>query len=132
MYSQLLLLIGFGVPIAVIDQRVRKIPNQLLVALLISSIVARVIFDHKELWISLQVAGAGALFCALLFAIFRHRIGMGDLKLMIVLASVLADFHRAVFGFFFSLIIGGLICLVTRKKSLAFAPALLLAALITL
>jgi len=132
MYAQLFLLIVLGIPIAISDIRTRRIPNNLLLILILGSEVFRVIFDRPHFWISLQVGLVSAVACGALHGGFRGRIGMGDLKLMVVLAIILADFHRAVFGLLFALLAAGIFSLMRRRKSVAFAPALICAALLTL
>lgn len=132
MYAQLLLLMAVGIPIAITDQRSKRIPNGLVLLLFGASELMRLIFDRSHFWLSQEVGGASAFTCGVLYLIFRRKIGMGDLKLMVVLGFLLADFHRVVFGTFLALLLAGVMSLFSRKRSVAFAPALIAAALLTL
>jgi Flp pilus assembly protein protease CpaA len=132
MYAQLLWLLLLGIPIAIIDVRSHRIPNNLLALFLVGSEALRLIFDRKHFLLSLQVGAAALVFSAALYLLSRGRIGMGDLKLIVVLGLLLGDFARGLFAWFIALIFGLFLALCYRKRSIPFAPALLLAALLTI
>jgi len=132
MYAQLILLLALGLPIAFIDVKTHRIPNHLLVSCLAGTLALRLVFDRSHLLHSLEVGVSAILFSAILFLITRRRIGMGDLKLISVLGFVLADYQRGVFAWFATLILGLVTALFYRKRTIPFAPALILGALLTI
>ena len=127
MSLQFLPLLLFGLPIAISDLRSRIIPNKLLLAMFFSSLLLRFLWDPHHLSLAFSVSAGTTLFAGVLWLISRKRIGMGDLKLMIVSAFILADFSRSLYAWMLALIFGLATFLVMRKREIPFAPALLLA-----
>ena len=142
---KLLALILFMLPIAAIDLRFQKIPNQILVA----ALVTRVIIYIAEFIVSVPVAlntlkdnviGAAVIgaFFLLLLLIFRNSIGMGDIKLFAVM-GLYQGLWGAVNSVFFSLMVSfvlSIALLITKKKSrkdtISFGPSVLLGTVIAI
>ena len=127
MSLQFLPLLLFGLPIAISDLRSRIIPNKLLVAMFFSSLLLRLLWDPHHLSLAFSISACAMIFAALLWLVSRRRIGMGDLKLMVVSAFLLADFSRSLYAWLLGLIFGLVTLLIVRKREIPFAPALLLA-----
>ena len=92
-----------------------------------SSLLLRLLWDPHHLSLAFSVSAGTTLFAGVLWLISRKRIGMGDLKLMIVSAFILADFSRSLYAWMLGLIFGLATLLIMRKREIPFAPALLLA-----
>lgn len=69
---------------------------------------------------------------ALLHWVFKARIGMGDLKLILLLSFMLANLPRELNAWLAALIFALITAVIMRSKRIPFAPALILGALICL
>lgn len=143
--TKLLILVLFILPAAAVDLRFQKIPNQILVA----ALVTRVIIYIAEFIVSVPVAlntlkdnviGAAVIgaFFLLLLLIFRNSIGMGDIKLFAVM-GLYQGLWGAVNSVFFSLMVSfvlSIALLITKKKSrkdtISFGPSVLLGTVIAI
>ena len=132
-------------PIAAIDFRKQKIPNQLLIAGLIlrtTVLAIEYLFDYKSAWAMTKDCLIGALiigvFFLVLLLIFKNSIGMGDVKLF-----ALIGFYQGLWGainsVFFSLLASFVIAIVllltkkkTRKDTISFGPTILIGTVIAI
>ena len=138
-------MIALCVPIAWIDFDEKRIPNELVLCGLIVQIVFFVVSLFKGLDYllgDLKSAGLGLLlvivFCGLGLIIIRNGIGMGDVKLLLVLA-LMGGLDTILSVLFFTMVAAffmGLYELVIKKKgktaTIPFAPAILFGVIITL
>lgn len=142
---KLLTLVMVILPVAAIDLRLQKIPNQFMVA----ALILRVIIYIPEFIISTPVAFStlkdnllGAViigvFFLLLLLIFKNSIGMGDIKLFAVM-GLYQGLWGSINSVFFSLMVSFVLCiglLLTRKKGrkdiIPFGPSILLGTIIAM
>jgi leader peptidase (prepilin peptidase)/N-methyltransferase len=136
--SKLIFLVSVLWPIAFIDSKTKKIPNNILKVMLavraVILIPELILLDGAgQRLLSMLISALAVLVaCVLCCLIIKGAIGMGDVKLFIVMALYLgldgiwsAIFCSLVVSFFvaiFSLITKR----VTRKDNMAFAPAILI------
>lgn len=126
------------------DHREHIIPNQLIAAALIVRFVFYVVelfTDTPSFWPMLKSDLIACLIAAAFFImgvlIMKNGIGMGDVKLMLVMC-LFQGFYGVVGSIFFSLLVAfvlSIALLVTKKKSrkdaVAFAPSLLVGTFIS-
>lgn len=133
-------------PLAWIDKKEKKIPNKVLIIGLIIRVILFVpeIFLADEFILLEFLKNYGfaliiiVVFCGIGLAVFRDGIGLGDVKLLLVLALFLGA--RYVFSsLFFSLFAAFLVALfllifkkADKKSSIAFAPLILFGTYITI
>ncbi len=142
----LFVLATLTMPLAVTDIKEHKLPNSLTSAGFIAGLGVSIVLGIKEnsfspLIYSLSVALlAGSAFLLLNLA-SRGGMGMGDVKLAIMLGALIAPFSWPVLvmGFFVAFILGGvcgLILLVSKKANrktlIPFGPYLLVGAWVSL
>ena len=140
---KLLTLVMVILPVAAIDLRLQKIPNQFMLA----ALVLRVLLYIPEFIISTTAAfstlkdnllGAvivGAFFL-LLFLIFKNSIGMGDIKLFAIM-GLYQGLWGAINSVFFSLTVSFVVSVGLliagkkgRKDTISFGPSILLGTII--
>lgn len=142
---KLLTLVMIILPVAAIDWRLQKIPNQFMLA----ALVLRVLIYIPEFIISASVAFStlkdnllGAViigvFFLLLLLIFKNSIGMGDIKLFAIM-GLYQGLWGAINSVFFSLMVSFVLSvslLITRKKgrkdTISFGPSILLGTIIAI
>jgi Flp pilus assembly protein protease CpaA len=132
------LLLLCGIPIAVSDIRSRRIPNALLIVLFAMTEI-ELLFHSRNLerryqWLGILKPNFLFLIFLILAITFVSAlpgvIGMGDLKLLAILILVFNDSGEWVSMFFTATCIGLAWGVITRKKSIPFAPSIVIAALI--
>ena len=142
---KLLFLILLMFPMAAIDLRVHKIPNQLIIAaLLVRGLLyipefiissSKAFSVLKDNLLGFVIIGA---FFLLLLLVFKNSIGMGDIKLFAVMG-----FYQGLWGalnsVFFSLAVSfviSIVLLITKKKSrkdtISFGPSILIGTIIAI
>lgn len=129
-----LLVTGLLLAISLVDYRVRRIPNPLVLALLLWAVVQVIwLGQPTALSAALGLAAAGGLFL-LLAIIQRGAMGLGDVKLAAVLGAVLG-FPLILTGLLYGILAGGVAALVLlatrragRKDAMAYGPYLALGA----
>ena len=142
---KLLTLVLIILPVAAIDLRLQKIPNQFMLA----ALLLRVIIYITEFIISASTAFAtlkdnllGAViigvFFLLLLLIFKNSIGMGDIKLFAIM-GLYQGLWGAINSVFFSLMVSFFLSvglLISRKKgrkdTISFGPSILLGTIIAI
>lgn len=142
---KLLTLVMVILPVAAIDLRLQKIPNQFMLA----ALVLRVLIYIPEFIISASAAFAtlmdnllGAViigaFFLLLLLIFKNSIGMGDIKLFAIM-GLYQGLWGAINSVFFSLVVSFVLSvglLISRKKgrkdTISFGPSILLGTIIAI
>lgn len=142
---KLLSLVLVMLPIAAIDFRLQKIPNQLVIAAVaIRGVIYIAEFSSSstKAFSTLKDNAIGALiigmFFLLLLLVFKNSIGMGDIKLFAVM-GLYQGLWGAVNSVFFSLVVSfviSIVLLITRKKgrkdSISFGPSILLGTIIAI
>lgn len=142
---RLLSLVLIMFPIGIIDARVTKIPNKILLFAMMLRIILfvpefiispeMVLYSFKECLIAMLVFGG---FFFLIALIFKNSIGMGDVKLFAVIG-----FYQGIWGginsIFFSQLVAfflAIILLITKKKnrndSISFGPSALIGTMIAI
>lgn len=142
---KLLSLIMMMLPIAVVDMRIQKIPNKLL----IGALVIRIIIYVAEFICSVNAALSvliddllGAIviggFFLLLLLIFKNSIGMGDIKLFAIM-GIYQGLWGAINSVFFSLLVSFVISVVLlairkkgRKDTISFGPSIFIGTVIAM
>ena len=135
-----LILLIFGILISIHDIRTRKIPNSSLGIFAIASLAIYLRAPGQILSALLSAAIVAILLLPILF--FRRDsesgIGGGDIKLIIVLALLLGKGGALIAALIVALFVAGfqigLLSLIRRRfaRTLAFAPALFLGALLAI
>lgn len=142
---KLLSLVLVMFPIAAIDFRIQKIPNQLLIAVLMIRVLLYVAEFSVSVTTAFRVLKDGLLgavvigiFFLLLLLIFKNSIGMGDIKLFAVM-GLYQGLWGAINSVFFSLMVSFILSvglLITRKKgrkdTISFGPSILLGTIIAM
>jgi len=142
---KLLSLVLVMFPIAAIDFRIQKIPNQLLIAALIIRImiyIAEFIVSAPAAFNVLKDNLLGAIVIGVFFwvilLVFKNSIGMGDIKLFVVM-GLYQGLWGAINSIFFSLLVSFVLSaglLITRKKgrkdTISFGPSILLGTIIAM
>jgi leader peptidase (prepilin peptidase)/N-methyltransferase len=141
----LLILVACLLPMAAVDQKVQKIPNQFLLAALIFRVgllIAEFIKSKSLAFSMLKDSILGAViigaFFLLVFFIFKNSIGMGDIKLFVLLG-----FYQGLSGVinsvFFSLIVSFFLSVgllisgkKKRKDAISFGPSILIGTIIAI
>jgi len=135
--ARIVTLLTIGVALAWSDLRTRRIPNKGIALFTLAS-VATYIFKPSQFLVAVVCA---ILFAILLFPIslLRHKgLGGGDIKLIIVLALLLGRGSNIVTMLTLASLFAAVhliidwVRLQTRPKSIAFAPALIAGALLSL
>jgi len=142
---KLLTLILIILPVAAIDLRVQKIPNQfMLVALIIRLIIyiPEFIISVSRGWATLKDNLLGAVVIAGFFLVlllaFKNSIGMGDIKLFAIM-GLYQGLWGAINSVFFSLVVSffvSILLLISKKKgrrdTISFGPSILLGTIIAI
>lgn len=119
------LMIILGSPIIYHDIRSHRIPNSLVAMMCVSALLLDLEFPVNQM-ISRLFGGVFISIIAIaLLLISGGGLGMGDVKLIIALGLCMGNFQRSLSAIFVSLIIGLIWMLISRKRIIPFAPALL-------
>ncbi len=129
-----LVVTGMLLAISLVDYRVRRIPNALVLTLLLWAVVQVIwLGQPATLSAALGLIVAGGLFLLLAF-IQRGAMGLGDVKLAAVLGAVLG-YPLILTGLLYSILAGGVVAFVLlttrragRKDAMAYGPYLALGA----
>lgn len=142
---RLLTLVLVILPIAAVDYRLQKIPNQFLVAALIFRSIFYV-FEFvffgsavvATLWDGILGAVVIAVFFLIMLLVFKNSIGMGDIKLFAVM-GLYQGLWGAVNSVFFSLLVSFVLSVVllllrrkSRKDTISFGPSILIGTMISI
>jgi len=126
------------VVLAVIDLERRIIPNAIVLPAAFLTLVAHVaIAPSKWLWYLGAAVGAG-LFFLVLFLVFRDGLGMGDVKLAVLIGAALGS--HVLTGLVFGSLAGAVVALyllgtkgaAARKMTIAFGPYLAAGAILVM
>ena len=142
---KLLTLVLIILPVAAIDLRLQKIPNQFMLAALVLRLVIYIpefIISASNAFSTLKDNILGALiigvFFILLLLIFKNSIGMGDIKLFSIM-GLYKGLWGAINSVFFSLVVSFVVSvalLISRKKekkdTISFGPSILLGTIIAI
>lgn len=142
---KLLTLVLIILPVAAIDLRLQKIPNQFMLAALVLRLVIYIpefIISASNAFSTLKDNILGALiigvFFILLLLIFKNSIGMGDIKLFAIM-GLYQGLWGAINSVFFSLVVSFVVSvalLISRKKekkdTISFGPSILLGTIIAI
>ena len=125
------------VVIAFIDLDHMIIPNVIVLPAALVGLAASIALDPERWWVYLVAAVGSSLFLFMLALIWRGGMGMGDVKLALLMGAVLGAV--VVVAFFLAFLFGavvGLILIATKRKSrkeaIPFGPYLALGAVLAL
>lgn len=142
---EFLSMIALCFPVTWVDIAEKKIPNNILLAglvVLILLLISRLIFYSQDILNVMKSKGLGflliAVFCGIGIIIIRDGIGMGDVKLLLLLSLysgldiILSVLFFTMVAAFFAALYELIIKRKGRKASIAFAPEILFGVLVTL
>ena len=142
---KLLILILILFPTALVDYKVKLIPNVFILGAFVIRCfiyIFEFLVSPSQAWITLKdnlvAVAIIAGFFLILLIVFKNSIGMGDVKLFAVMGlyqgtwgAFNAVFYSLIVSFFFSIILL-ILKKVTRKDSVSFAPSILLGTIISI
>lgn len=142
---KLLTLVSVIMAISAVDYKTKKIPNEFLIIGFVARIgiaIMEVIFYKKEAFALLKDGIVAAIIIALIFFIIlliaRNSIGMGDVKLFILMATY-QGLWGVINSIFFSFVVSFLLSiglLLTRKKgrkdAIPFGPSIFIGTVIAI
>ncbi|MDX6645652.1 MAG: leader peptidase (prepilin peptidase) / N-methyltransferase [Miltoncostaeaceae bacterium] len=126
------------VPVVVIDLEHRLIPDVVVLPAAALGLVAAVLADPGRWWVPAVAAGAGAGFLLLLWLVYPGGMGLGDVKLALLMGAVLgASVIPALALAFVAGSVLGIVLLIrvgsrARKIAVPFGPFLAAGALVAL
>ena len=139
----LVVFIGFGTRLSVIDLKVHRLPNQLVAwftATQIATLIALSLDDINYLKLPVLVAVGTSATYLILFALSRGSLGMGDVKFSFPLGLTVGWYApdlwlMAIFGTFLSAGVVALVGIITKRMNrhskLALGPYMFLSTLLT-
>jgi leader peptidase (prepilin peptidase)/N-methyltransferase len=139
----LVVFIGFGTRLSVIDLKVHRLPNQLVAwftATQIATLIALSLDDINDLKLPVLVAVGTSAIYLILFALSRGSLGMGDVKFAFPLGLTVGWYAPelwliAIFGTFLSAGVVALVGIIAkrmnRESKLALGPYMFLSTLLT-
>jgi leader peptidase (prepilin peptidase)/N-methyltransferase len=139
----LVVFIGFGTRLSVIDLKVHRLPNQLVAwftAIQIATLIALSLDDINYLKLPVLVAVVTSATYLILFALSRGSLGMGDVKFAFPLGLTVGWYApdlwlMAIFATFLSAGVVALVGIITkrmnRQSKLALGPYMYLSTLLT-
>ena len=139
----LVVFIGFGTRLSVIDLKVHRLPNQLVAwftATQIATLIALSLDDINDLKLPVLVAVGTSAIYLILFALSRGSLGMGDVKFAFPLGLTVGWYAPelwliAIFGTFLSAGVVALVGIIAkrmnRQSKLALGPYMFLSTLLT-
>jgi len=139
----LVVFIGFGTRLSVIDLKVHRLPNQLVAwftATQIATLIALSLDDINYLKLPVLVAVGTSAIYLILFALSRGSLGMGDVKFAFPLGLSVGWYApdlwlMAIFGTFLSAGVVALVGIIAkrmnRQSKLALGPYMFLSTLLT-
>jgi leader peptidase (prepilin peptidase)/N-methyltransferase len=142
-FIPLVVFIGFGTRLSVIDLKVHRLPNQLVAwftATQIATLIALSLDDINDLKLPVLVAVGTSAIYLILFALSRGSLGMGDVKFAFPLGLTVGWYAPelwliAIFGTFLSAGVVALVGIIAkrmnRESKLALGPYMFLSTLLT-
>jgi leader peptidase (prepilin peptidase)/N-methyltransferase len=139
----LVVFIGFGTRLSVIDLKVHRLPNQLVAwftATQIATLIALSLDDINDLKLPVLVAIGTSAIYLILFVLSRGSLGMGDVKFAFPLGLTVGWYAPelwliAIFGTFLSAGVVALVGIIAkrmnRESKLALGPYMFLSTLLT-
>jgi leader peptidase (prepilin peptidase)/N-methyltransferase len=88
-WIELLVLMGFLVPISIEDIRFRRIPDALVLPAIGVFVLKRVVYGEDQVYLLLLYGSLGFVFILFLNILYKGKIGLGDGKLSALFAIVL-------------------------------------------
>lgn len=82
------IIVGFGIPLTIIDMRVHRLPNRVVFAMGVTGALGMMVLGWQ--WRALIGAAAAFVFYAALAALPGQGMGMGDVKLAAVLGGLMS------------------------------------------
>jgi Flp pilus assembly protein protease CpaA len=107
------------------DIRSHRIPNSLVAIMCLSALLLDLGYPVNQMISRLSGGVFTSVMTIALLLISGGGLGMGDVKLIIALGFCMGNFQQSLSAIFASLIIGLIWMLISRKKIIPFAPALL-------
>ena len=139
----LVVFIGFGTRLSVIDLKVHRLPNQLVAwftATQIATLIALSLDEINDLKLPILVAIGTSAIYLILFVLSRGSLGMGDVKFAFPLGLTVGWYAPelwliAIFGTFLSAGVVALVGIIAkrmnRESKLALGPYMFLSTLLT-
>ena len=139
----LVVFIGFGTRLSVIDLKVHRLPNQLVAwftATQIATLIALSLDDINDLNLPVLVAIGTSAIYLILFVLSRGSLGMGDVKFAFPLGLIVGWYAPelwliAIFGTFLRAGVVALVGIIAkrmnRQSKLALGPYMFLSTLLT-
>jgi leader peptidase (prepilin peptidase)/N-methyltransferase len=118
-------MILLGSPIIFHDIQSHRIPNSLVAMMCVSALLLDLGYPVNQMISRLSGGVFTSIITIALLLISGGGLGMGDVKLIIALGFCIGNFQQSLTAIFASLIIGLIWMLVSSKKIIPFAPALL-------
>lgn len=132
-----LLLVSLSVIITVSDLKYMLIPNRILLFFAPLFLVVRFLYPLESVWLHLWGALVGGGVLLLVVILSRGGMGLGDVKLLLLLGWVLGLYHvipAFILSCLIGSVVGGVLMLfkiVKPKQPIPFGPFLLIGALIS-
>jgi leader peptidase (prepilin peptidase)/N-methyltransferase len=129
--------IAVMVAIAFIDWELMIIPNRIVLPAVPIGLAAAIALDPQRWWIYLVACVGAALFLFVLALIWPGGMGMGDIKLALLMGAVLGS--TVIVAMFLAFLLGAVVGLIliasklkTRKDHIPFGPYLALGSVLAL
>ncbi|CAM3478695.1 A24 family peptidase [Paenibacillus lupini] len=132
-----LLLVSMSIILTVSDLKYMLLPNRILLAFAPFFIVLILLFPTGSVWMHVWGAVAGGGVLLLVVILSKGGMGLGDVKLLLLLGWILGLPHLIpafIIACFLGSVVGGMLMLfkvVKRKQPIPFGPFLLLGALLS-
>jgi Flp pilus assembly protein protease CpaA len=107
------------------DIRRHRIPNSLVAMMCLGALLLDLGYPVNHMMNRLLGGVFTSIIAIALLLISSGGLGMGDVKLIIALGFCIGNFQQSLSAIFASLVIGLIWMLISRKKIIPFAPALL-------
>jgi Flp pilus assembly protein protease CpaA len=118
-------MIILGSPIIYHDTRSHRIPNSLVAMICLSALLLDLDYPLRQMISRLSCGFFISIIAIALSLISCGGLGMGDVKLIMALGFCIGNLQQSLSAIFASLIIGLIWMLISRKRIIPFAPALL-------
>ena len=125
MLTNCFVLIVLGAPIAARDIAVHRIPNLLVAVMLLSGLLMDLQYPYAVMFSRVLAGTFLSVIALILLVISAGGLGTGDVKLIMALGFCIGDFQQSLYAIFIALLFALIWMLVSGKKIIPFAPALL-------
>ena len=119
------LLVILGIPISYRDIATHRIPNLLVAMIFISGLLLDLHYPFKLILGRIFAGILLSIIALFLLLISAGGLGMGDVKLIMALGFCVGNFEQSLYAIFIALEFALIWMLISGKKIIPFAPALL-------